>query len=150
VGSTGIIQVSQLVWHAIIIPAVRIPVSGYNYRMEFFAADPNLLRYPPAGTRLLDLIAKPDSDGKRSRVYLELTSFQQRPDIELNLADPAGNKIASGIIIEPVSWKLDLTLYIRKLSLTVDKFILTTGLIYPELGKVDRRVLIINNPIPAI
>jgi hypothetical protein len=74
-GSTGIIKVGQLVWHDIIIPAVRMPVSDYNYRMEFFAADPNLLQYPLARNRLLVLFAKPDSDRKQLRVFLELTPF---------------------------------------------------------------------------
>lgn len=118
--------------------------------MEFFAADPNLLRYPPASTRLLDLFAKLASDGKRLRVFLELTPFQQRPDIELSLLDSAGCEVASASIIEPVSWKMDLMLHVRTTSLPADKFTLTARLIYPEQGEVDRRVLIINNPDPAI
>ena len=35
--------------------------------MEFFFADPNVERMPPKEVRLLNLVAEPDSDGKRGR-----------------------------------------------------------------------------------
>ena len=117
--------------------------------MEFFTNDPNILRYPPAETRFLDLRAQLDSDGKRLRVKLELLPFQQRPNIELDLIDSAGIKIASTSIIEPISWKLELTLLIRKTASTGGKYTLTAGLFYSELGEVDRRIFIIEIPSPA-
>ncbi len=118
--------------------------------MESFINDPNILRYPPSDTRLLDLRAEPDSDGKRLRVVLELLPFQKRPYIELSLKDSAGNEIASASIIEPVSWKLELTLHIRKTTLATGKYSLSAGLFYPELGEVDRRILVLEFPVSAI
>jgi hypothetical protein len=117
--------------------------------MEFFINDPNILRYPPSEIRLLDLRANPYSDGKRLRVTLELLPFQERPYIELSLTDSAGNEIASSSIIEPVSCKLELTLHIRKTTLTIGKFTLSAGIFYPDLGEVDRRVLVFEIPISA-
>ena len=117
--------------------------------MEFFNNDPNLIRYPPAETHLLELRANPDPDGKRLRVSLDLTPFQQRPIIELELTDSAGNEVASASIIEPVGWKLELTLHIRKNGPTTGKYTLAASLSYPESGEVDRCSLIIEVPIPA-
>jgi hypothetical protein len=117
--------------------------------MEFFINDPNIVRYPPSETRVLDLKAKPDSEGKHLRVTLELLPFQKRPEIEIDLIDSAGKPAASASIIEPISWKLELTLHIRKPTLSEGKYTLTAALIYPELGEVDRRSLIVEIPDPA-
>jgi hypothetical protein len=127
-----------------------MPVSGYNYRMEFIAADLHILRHPLARTSLLDFIIKADIDKKRLRVNSRLTPFKQRPEIELIPANSAGKKITSRDIIEPIRWKLDLTLLIRKIFLPADKSILTTGLIYPEICEANRHFLLTNNPVPAI
>ena len=117
--------------------------------MEFFINDPNIVRYPPAEIHLLEMRANPTSDGKRLRVALDLTPFQQRPIIELDLTDSRGNKIASASIIEPVGWNLELTLHIRKTGPTYGKYNLSASLSYPELGIVDRHTLIIEVPVPA-
>ena len=117
--------------------------------MEYFINDPNLVRSPPAEIRLLDLHAEPEPDRKRLRVVLNLTPFQQRPNIELDLKDSSGNVVASASIIEPVGWKLELTLHIRKPDPVYGKYTLTANLSYPELGDIDRRSLIIEIPVPA-
>lgn len=117
--------------------------------MEYFINDPNLVRSPPAEIRLLDLRAEPDPERKRLRVVVDLTPFQQRPDIELDLKDSSGNEVASVSIIEPVGWKLELTLHIRKTGSVYGRYTLTANLSYPELGEIDRRSLIIEIPIPA-
>jgi hypothetical protein len=117
--------------------------------MEFFINDPNIERTPPAETRLLDLQAKPDPDGKRLRVVLSLTPFQQRPVIELSLTDSAGTIVASASIIEPVGWKLELTLHIRKTGMNNGKYTLAASLTYPDLGEIDRRTFIVEVPVPS-
>jgi hypothetical protein len=123
--------------------------------MEFFFADPNVERLPPADTRLLDLRAEPDPDGARIRVSLDITPFQQRPYIELTLTDSSGRELSSASIVEPVGWKLELTLHIRKVPMPIPEtqaeskieetysknmpYILSASLSYPELGQVDQR-----------
>ena len=106
--------------------------------MEFFINDPSIPRYPPAEVHLLDLRADSDPDRKRLRVTLELTPFKQRPIIELDLTDSAGNKVASASIIEPVGWKLELTLHIRKIVPTNGKYTLVASLSYPDMGDRQR------------
>jgi hypothetical protein len=130
--------------------------------MGFYFADPGAERLPPSETRLIDLRAEPEPDGKRIRVFLNLTPFQQKPDLELVIFDSAGREISSVSIIEPVEWKLELTLHIRKVFKPVPEapaegkmepsgvknapVILQASLYYPEQGLVDQRRLTISLP----
>ena len=114
--------------------------------MEFFLNDPTVPRLPPEQTRLTGLRAEPYPDGQRLRVILDLTPFQQRPYLELTLTDPAGAQVASADIVEPMSWKLELTLHNRKANLADGKYTLVARLSYPELGEIDRRELVIELP----
>jgi hypothetical protein len=126
--------------------------------MDAFFLDPNVERLPPEATRLLDLRAEPYPDGRRVRVGLELTPFQKRPDIELTLTDPDGQPAASASVIEPMGWKLELTLHIRPAlseaegslpavaPLRTGAYQLTAILSYPGLDEVDRRTVSIEIP----
>jgi len=117
--------------------------------MEFFLNDPQVERLPPDQTRLLDLRAEPYPDGKRLRVALELTPFQQRPYLELILADPGGEEVASADIVEPMSWKLELTLHNRKPKPAAGKYTLVARLSYPDSGEIDRRELTVDISVPT-
>jgi hypothetical protein len=117
--------------------------------MEFFLNDSQAPRQPPDQTRLLDLRAEPYPDGQRLRVTLELTPFQQRPYLELTLKHLGGEEVVSASIVEPMTWKLELTLHIRKANFSVGKYTLVAGLSYPDLGEIDRRELTIDIPAPT-
>jgi hypothetical protein len=123
--------------------------------MDPFFLDPNVERLPPEATRLLDLRAEPYPDGRRVRVGLELTPFQKRPDIELTLTDPDGQPAASASVIEPMGWRLELTLHLAHrtphtapdmLHPAPGTFLLTASLSYPGLDEVDRRTVSIEIP----
>jgi hypothetical protein len=130
---------------------VRKQVSGYNVRMEFFPSDLDVKRVLPSDTRLLDLRAEPYSNGKRLKVALELTPFQQRPYLDLTLTDITGEVIATTSIVEPVAWMLELNLHIRKTGpLNGGVYKLTVVLTYPDLGEVDRRDLLIEIPTSTV
>jgi hypothetical protein len=119
--------------------------------MEFFLTDPDIERLPPADTRLLDLRAEPYPDGKRLRVTLDLTPFQQKPYLELTLTDSAGEVVAETSIVEPVAWGLELTLHLLKPGSTPgDIYKLTVFLSFPDLGEIDRRDLTVEIPSPTV
>lgn len=112
--------------------------------MDAFFLDPNIERLPPDSVRLLDLRAEPYPDGQRLRVGLELTPFLQRPEIELELTDPKGLPCGSASLIEPMGWKLELTMHLRPQAPdtsheTSGRYTLTAILSYPDLGETDRR-----------
>jgi len=128
---------------------VRKQVFGYNCWMEFFLNDPDIERMPPADTRLLDLRVEPYPDGKRLRVAIDLTPFQQKPYLELTLTNSVGEIVASTSIVEPVAWRLELTLHILKPgNVTGGFYQLTVTLSFPELGEIDHRAVIIDIPYP--
>ncbi len=132
---------------------MRKRVSGYNGFMDFFFPDPDVERLPPADTRLHDLRAEAYPDGKRVRVSLELTPFQQKPYLELTLTNSSGEIAATTSIIEPVAWKLELNLHIRKPALRVTTggtYKLVVILSFPDLGEIDRRDLTIEIPSPMV
>jgi len=81
--------------------------------MAFFLPQDNLQRVPPEETRITLLKAEPYPDGQRVRLNLEITPFRERPYIEVLLSDSHGNEVASATIVEPMTWKLELTLHLR-------------------------------------
>jgi hypothetical protein len=130
---------------------VRKRVSGYNDGMGFFQIDPNVERMLPADTRLLNVRAELYSDGKRLKVGLDLTPFQQKPYLDLVFTNSSGEIITTTSIIEPVNWNLELNLHIRKSSASDNGvYKLMVVISYPDLGDVDRRDLTIEIPLTAV
>jgi hypothetical protein len=119
--------------------------------MEFFITDMDAERQPSADIRLLNLSAEPYPDGKRLRVAFNLTPFQQKPYLELILTDSTGEIAAATSIVEPVSWRLELTLHIRKPGVTIGGiYNLTVILSFPDLGEIDRCELNVEIPSPMV
>jgi hypothetical protein len=95
---------------------------------------------PPEEMRFTELRAEPvpDDGPLRTRVYVEVTAFQQRPYIEVNLFGSDGDEIASASVIEPMSRKNVFTLHIRSAQQS-GKFRLSARLYYPEKPDSDTR-----------
>ena len=98
--------------------------------MDFFLPEDNLTRAVPEETQISSLSAQPYPDGRRLRVNLEVTPFQQRPYIEILLHDANGSEVASTSVVEPMSWKLELTMHIR--GALNNPYTLSARLYYPE------------------
>jgi hypothetical protein len=69
---------------------------------------------PPEEIRLRSLRIEPYPYGRRVRVLLEVTAFQVRPNIEIQLLDRAGEVAESAHIIEASEPKMTLTLHFRR------------------------------------
>jgi len=111
--------------------------------MEFLLpeAKSSIPRKAPGDVRIEDLRAEPYQDRHRVRVILELTPFQQSPAIELVLKNPAGDEVASASIVEPIAWKMELTLHIRQRETSPGEYSLTARVIYPDMEAVDQCTL---------
>ncbi len=81
--------------------------------MELFFEDPNHSRLPPDKVRIIELRAEPLPDGRRVRVFLELTPFLNRPDGEISIFDSLGEEVVHVNIIETMLPKIILTLHLR-------------------------------------
>jgi hypothetical protein len=81
--------------------------------MEFFFPEDNLERTSPEETKILSLTAEPYEDGKRVRVNIETSTFEQRPHLEFTLTDTEKNEISTASFVELMQWKLEFTMHLR-------------------------------------
>ena len=81
--------------------------------MDINFTDLSEVPLPPNEVRIRDFRVEPYPDGKRVRVYLELTPFQKRPSGELFITDLLGNQVATANIIETIDAKMELTMFLR-------------------------------------
>ena len=81
--------------------------------MDIFFHDPTDLPLPPDEVHIRDFRAQLYPDGRRVRIYLEISPFQKRPSGEITIISPSGNPVANANIIETVDPKLELTMHLR-------------------------------------
>ena len=81
--------------------------------MDIFFQDPSEIPLPPEEVRILEMRADPYPDGRRVRIYLEVTPFQKRPNAEIAILDPGGEEVAQVSVIETMSRKLEFTMHLR-------------------------------------
>jgi hypothetical protein len=93
---------------------------------------------PPEEVRITGISAEPYPDGQRVRVMVEMSPFQVRPNLELVLLDMEGEEVATANIIEPMNYKIELTLHIRRED-PAGTYRLDARLFYPEKPDNDRR-----------
>lgn len=81
--------------------------------MDIFFTDPSDIPLPPDEVRIRQLKAEPWPDGRRLRVYLELSPFQKKPDGEISVVSNTGIEVANVSIIETMDPKMEFTLHLR-------------------------------------
>ena len=81
--------------------------------MDIFFQDPTDIPLPPEEVRIRELTAEPWPDGRRVRVYVELTPFQTRPNGEINITNEEEEEVASVSFIETIDPKMQFTLHLR-------------------------------------
>jgi hypothetical protein len=81
--------------------------------VDIFFSDPTDIPLPPDEVRIRRFEVNPWPDGRRVRVYLELTPFQKRPNGEIRIINVAGDELASVSIIETMDPKMEFTLHLR-------------------------------------
>ena len=120
-----------------IIPVACLYVSGYNSSMEFFTAEQNVEKVPPSEMRFINLQAQPSTDGGKVRIVLEITPFQQSPFIDIVVHDSHDSVIGTTSIIEPASWKMEVTLHLRNSPEPNETCKISAVLYHPEFGEID-------------
>lgn len=91
---------------------------------------------PPEKVRFTELRVEPWPDGRRVRVHVGITPFQQRPYLNARLLNAEEQEIASATVVETMENKLVFTMHIRGKQIN-GQFTLLASLSYPELGTVD-------------
>lgn len=104
--------------------------------MDIFFQDPDDVPVPPEEVRIRDFTATPYPDGRRVRVYLELTPFQKRPSSEITITNRLGEILAMANIIETMTRKIELTLHVRGAS-SAEMLQVTAEVFYQETPDED-------------
>lgn len=107
--------------------------------------DPDAL--PPSQVRFKSVKVEPWPEGRKVRVLMDITPFQQPPNIEVTITDLEGHEITSAHIIENVDYRLVITLHLRKI-VPQTQYRLIVRMIYPDVGAVDEQSLIFELPPP--
>ncbi len=99
---------------------------------------------PPQEVRLEEMRVEPWADDPhRVRIHLQVTPFQSRPNLQVNILDPGGETIASASIVEAMQHRMVFTMHIRSEEVG-DQYTLSVEVSYPEIGSVDQGSLAFN------
>ncbi len=99
--------------------------------MNIYFQDPNDVPLPPEQVRIRSFKAEPRPDGRRVRLFLELTPFLKQPDGEIIVKDAQGDEVGSLSFIETMMPKMEFTLHLRGVQ-TEGKFTASATIFYRE------------------
>lgn len=102
---------------------------------------------PPEEVRILDLRAEPyPQDGRRIRVHLDLTPFEEKPDLQLALTTTSGVEVTSLTVIESIDDRMTFTMHIRT-KILEDTYLLKAQVIYKDIGIVDQKSISLDTSV---
>ena len=81
--------------------------------MDIFFQDPNDVRLRPEEVRLREVQVMPLLDGNRVKVFVELTPFIKRPNLEITITTASGKEVAHASILETMLRKVELIMHLR-------------------------------------
>ncbi len=114
--------------------------------MDLHWVEPEQVPLPPDQVRVVRAEATPYADGRRVKVGVSLTPFLERPDVELRIADPAGETLAEADVVECVEPEFELTLHLRHLPPKAMLCRLHVKVGYPDQG--IESALAVDLPLP--
>ena len=82
--------------------------------MDIFFRDPNEIRLAPEEVRLNKVQITPQVNGSQVKIYLELTPFMKRPNVEVTITAGSGKEVAHTSILEIMLPKLEFTMHLRE------------------------------------
>jgi hypothetical protein len=106
--------------------------------MELPNFDSTEIPVPVGDVRVRSIAVKPYPDGKRVRVELSLTPFQESPDIALFVRNSNVDMLASASIIGLTDHRSSLTMHLRDGEVTRENR-LEAIVTFLDIGEVDRK-----------
>jgi len=92
---------------------------------------------PPDEVSFREFVVEPLADGRRVRLSLSITPFQQRPSIEVEILDPGGQQMSLTSIVEATDVSMSLTMHMRG-EATTGEYTALARLYYPPHPPVDQ------------
>jgi hypothetical protein len=117
--------------------------------MSIFLRDPNEVRLPPEEVRLKKVHVTPLPNGRRVRIALELTPFQQPPSVEVTIATSSGKQVSQATILETMLPKLELTMHLREFD-PGGIYDVETRVYYQLLPEASKEPMDIDLPEPKV
>jgi hypothetical protein len=81
--------------------------------MDINFHDPSDIPLPPEEVRIRELRVEPLPDRRRVRIFIEITPFQQKPNLEIKILTQSGDEAASLSIIEAIDRKMQFTVHLK-------------------------------------
>ncbi len=81
--------------------------------MDINFHDPSDIPLPPEDVRIRELRVEPLQDRRRVRLLIEITPFQQKPNLEIKIMTATGHEAASLSIIEAIDYKMQFTVHLK-------------------------------------
>ncbi len=94
---------------------------------------------PPEQVRFTELRVEPWPDGRRIRVHVDITPFQQNPNLEASITAGDGGEAAHAMIVETAEHRIVFTMHLR--GEIQNPYSLAATLSYPEIGTVDSQAV---------
>jgi len=117
--------------------------------MEIGFFDPHDVPVAPQDTRIVSLSAQLWPDGRRVGVEVQITPFQERPDLHIHIQDEQGWELASASAIQIRQHRIGFTLHLRQPK-AHGPWQASAFLVYPDpsdaLGIVDRATTTVREP----
>jgi hypothetical protein len=98
--------------------------------IDFF--DSKDVPQPRANVKIERLEAKPYPDGWRVRLALDVTPFQERPNLEVRVLTAEGREVAELSIIETMHRAMEFTVHIRGVSSPFGDYVVDADLYYED------------------
>lgn len=81
--------------------------------MDIHFLEPEDVPRPKEEVRIQGLEAHPYPDGRRVRVDIRVTPFQERPNLDIEVFNAQGDEVASLNVIESMDHRFEITVHVR-------------------------------------
>lgn len=105
--------------------------------MDIQFLEPGEAPLPPDEVAFREFEVTPLADGRRVRLNMRITPFQQRPTIEIEILDPTQRQVALSSVVEATEVRMSLTMHLRRQA-TSGRYAAKARLFYPPGEPVDR------------
>ena len=104
---------------------------------DIFFTESSEVPVPPSEIRIRALKAMPRPDGQRIYTEIEISPFQQKPNVELIIRNQEGQELSSLSVVEAMDSKMDFTMHIRGKKKT-GTFTLKARLFYADIENHEK------------
>mgnify|MGYP006958008901 CR=1 FL=1 len=101
--------------------------------MDIFFDNPNDPPVPPEEMAIRSLEVKPYEDGRRVAIDFEITPFQERPNLEIDVHNQEGRLVSTFSVVEAIEHKMSFTLHLREQS-PGGEYLLKMEVFYTDLS----------------